>query len=214
MQCARVREAVSARLDGEPLGMPAGELDDHLAGCPACTGWAEAAALVTRRARIASSASIPDLTATILSALPRELPGARTAARAQLAGLALRVALVTVALAQAGLAWPALVSGAGAMSAPVHMAHESAAWNLAVAAAFLAVAAGPRLAAGALAFLGSFALLLVPLTVADLAAGHVHADRAAAHLLLLTGTAIVAAVAWRGAHLRAVRVPEAQRVAA
>jgi predicted anti-sigma-YlaC factor YlaD len=214
MQCARFREAVSARLDGEPLGISAGELDDHLAGCPACTAWADAAARVTRRARIAASAPIPDLTATILSALPRELPGARTAARSQLAGTALRVALVAVALAQAGLAWPALVSGAGAMSAPVHMAHESGAWNLAVAAAFLAVAAGPRLAAGALAFLGSFAVLLVPVTVADLAAGHVHADRAAAHLLLLTGTAIVAAIAWRGAHLRAARVPDTQRVPA
>jgi predicted anti-sigma-YlaC factor YlaD len=214
MQCARFREAVSARLDGEPLGMSAGELDVHLAACPACTAWADAAAGVTRRARIAASAPIPDLTATILSALPQELPGARTAARSRLAGTALRIALIAVALAQAGLAWPALVSGAGAMSAPVHMAHESGAWNLAVAAAFLAVAAGPRLAAGALAFLGSFAVLLVPVTVADLAAGHVHADRAAAHLLLLTGTALVAAVAWRAAHLRAVRVPDAPRVPA
>ena len=49
------------------------------------------------------------------------------------------------------------------------------------------MAAAPRLAAGGLPFLATFAALLVPVTVADLAAGHVHADRALAHLLLLSG---------------------------
>jgi predicted anti-sigma-YlaC factor YlaD len=100
------------------------------------------------------------------------------------------------------------------MSAPVHMAHETGAWNLAVAAAFLAVAAGPRLAAGALPLLGSFAALLVPVTLADLAAGHVHVERAVAHLLLLAGVALVSAVAWRGRRSRAVRVIGGRRVPA
>jgi predicted anti-sigma-YlaC factor YlaD len=212
MECARFREAISARLDDEPLGMPARQLDDHLAGCPGCVAWADDVARVTRRARLAPSPAIPDLTATVLSALPRELPGTAAAARSQLIGTALRVALVAVGVAQAGIAWPALTSGAAAMSAPVHMAHETGAWNLAVAAAFLAVAAGPRLAAGALPFLGSFAALLVPVTVADLAAAHVHADRAVAHLLLLAGTAIVAVVAWRGARVAAARAPGSRRV--
>ena len=214
MQCARFREAISARLDGESLGMPAGELDDHLSGCPGCTAWSGDAAVVTRRARLAPSPAIPDLTASVLSALPRELPGTGATARSQLAGAALRVALVVVAVAQAGMAWPALMSGAGAMSAPVHMAHESGAWNLAVAAAFLGVAAAPRLAAGALPFLGSLAALLVPVTLADLAAGHVHADRAAAHLLLVAGTVIVAVVAWRASPGRSARTPGSRRVAA
>ena len=119
---------------------------------------------------------MPDLTAAVLAALPRELPGAAAAARARLVDTALRLALLAVAVAQAGLAWPALVSGTASMSAPVHMAHETGAWNLAVAAAFLAVAAAPRLAAGALPFLGSFAALLVPVTLADLA-GRARAGR-------------------------------------
>ncbi len=214
MQCARFREAISARLDGEFLGMPARELDDHVSGCAACTAWADDVAQITRRARLASSPAIPDLTAAVLSALPRELPGAARAARAQLLGTALRVALVAVAVAQAGLAWPALTTGAAAMSAPVHMARESGAWNLAVAAAFLAVAAGPRLAAGALPFLGTLVALLAPVTVADLAAGHVHADRAVAHLLLLAGTLIVAAIAWRAMPRRAARAAHSRRVPA
>nr|WP_256461143.1 zf-HC2 domain-containing protein [Blastococcus sp. PRF04-17] len=193
-----VREAISARLDGEPLGMPAAQLDAHLAACADCAGWAEQAARVTRRARLAPAAPVPDLTAAVLGALPRELPGSASAARARLAATALRLALLTVGVAQAGLAWPTLTTGAGAMSAPVHMAHETGAWNLGVAAAFLAVAAAPRLAAGALPFLGTFAALLVPVTVADLGAGHVHLDRAVAHLLLLAGAGLVAVVAWRG----------------
>ena len=91
------------------------------------------------------------------------------------------------------------------MSAPVHMAHETGAWSLGLAAAFLAVAAAPRLAAGTLPFLGTFTALLVPVTLRDLAAGHVHADRAAVHLLLLVGLVLVVSVAWRGRRRRARR---------
>jgi predicted anti-sigma-YlaC factor YlaD len=214
MQCLSFREAISARLDGEPLGMPAHRLDHHLAGCRACAAWADEAAVATRRARLAPAPPVPDLTATVLGALPRELPGASAAVRARLADTALRLALLAVGVAQAGLAWPVLASGAGAMSAPVHMAHETGAWNLGVAAAFLAVAAGPRLAAGALPFLGSFAALLMPVTVADLGAGHVHADRAVAHLLLVAGVVLVASVAWRGRRRRGERAVGRQRVPA
>jgi predicted anti-sigma-YlaC factor YlaD len=214
MQCQNFREAISARLDGEPLGMPVHSLDGHLSDCRDCASWADAAALVTRRARLAPAAPVPDLTAAVLAALPRELPGAAAAARVRLVGTALRLALLAVGVGQAGLAWPALMSGAAAMSAPVHMAHESGAWNLAVAAAFVAVAAGPRLAAGALPFLGTFAVLLVPVTLADLLAGRVQADRAVAHLLLVAGVLLVAALAWRQRHPRAERVAAGRRVPA
>jgi predicted anti-sigma-YlaC factor YlaD len=204
MSCASYREATSARLDGEALGMPASDLDRHLAECPACRVWAAQAARVTRRARLATAPPVPDLTATVLAALPRELPGVAAAARARLVDTALRLALLAVGVAQAGFAWPELASGRAAMSAPVHMAHETGAWSLGVAAAFLAVAAGPRLAAGALPFLGTFTAFLVPVTLADLVAGRVQVDRAAVHLLLLAGLALVATLAWRGRRRRAL----------
>jgi predicted anti-sigma-YlaC factor YlaD len=203
MPCLPFREAISARLDGEPLGMPPSELDGHLTTCAACTGWAADAARVTRRARLAAAPAVPDLTAAVLAALPRELPGLAAAARARLVGTSLRLALLAVGVAQAGLAWPELASGRAAMSAPVHMAHETGAWSLGVAAAFLAVAAAPQLAAGALPFLGTVTALLVPVTLADLGGGQVHADRAAVHLLLLAGLALVSTVAWRGRRRRA-----------
>ncbi|SDO60306.1 zf-HC2 domain-containing protein [Geodermatophilus sp. DSM 45219] len=214
MQCTPYREAVSARLDGESPGLPPDDLDAHLGACPGCAAWARQAELVTRRARLASAPAVPDLTATVLAALPRELPGTAAAARARLATAALRLALLAVGVTQAAFAWPALVAGTGAMSAPVHMAHESGAWNLGVAATFVAVAAAPRLAAGALPFLGTSAVLLAVLTAADLRAGHVHADRAAAHLLLLAGVALVGTVAWRGRRRRSLPAVARERVPA
>jgi predicted anti-sigma-YlaC factor YlaD len=213
MACQPYREAISARLDGEPLGMPVARLDEHLAGCAACTGWARDAERATRRARLAPAPPVPDLTVAVLSALPRELPGVGAAARAQLAATTLRVALLAVGVAQATLSLPVLVVGEGAMSAPSHLAHETVAWNLGVAFAFLAVAAAPRLAAGALPFLGSFAAVLVPVTLADLGAGHVHLDRAGAHLLLIAGTALVATLAWQARRSRST-VSVGARVAA
>jgi predicted anti-sigma-YlaC factor YlaD len=212
MSCASFREAISARLDGEALGMPAAELDGHLDRCAACTDWAARAGLVTRRARLAAAPAVPDLTATVLAALPRELPGVAAAARSRLVGTGLRLALLVIGAAQAGLAWPALTSGRASMSAPVHMAHETGAWNLALAVAFLAVAAAPRLAAGALPFLGTFTALLVTVTLADLRAGHVPADRAAVHLLLIAGLALVATIAWRGRRRRRVGAVSRLRV--
>jgi predicted anti-sigma-YlaC factor YlaD len=194
MQCTPYREAISARLDGEPLGMPARQLDAHLATCPGCAAWADAAAVVTRRARRAPDAPAPDLTEAVLAALPD--PRHREA-RARVLLDMLRLALLAVGVAQAVLAWPAMAYGGGAMTAPMHMTHETGAWNLAVAAAFLAVAAAPRLAAGALPFLGTFAALLTVLTAQDLVAGLVPVERAVGHLLLLLGVALVAVTAWR-----------------
>ncbi len=177
--------------------MSAADLDRHAAGCSPCADWAGAAAAVTRRARLAAAPAVPDLTARVLAALPAELPGARAAARARLVDTALRVLLAAVAVAQAALAWPALTLGAAAMSAPVHMAHETGAWNGALAVAFAAVALAPASAPGSLPFLGAFTALLLASTVRDLGAGQVDADRALVHLLVLAGVVVTALLAWR-----------------
>ena len=200
-RCAGFREAISARLDGESLGMPVAELDGHLAECVPCAAWSSQAAGVTRQARIAPAPPVPDLTAVILAALPSS-PMTAAAVRSRVLGAALRLTLLAIGLAQAGLAWPALQRGAGAMSAPVHMAHETGAWNLAVAVAFLAVAAAPQLAPGALPLLASFSVLLGAFTLSDLDAGWVHVERAVLHVLLLAGVGLVAMLAWRGRRRR------------
>jgi predicted anti-sigma-YlaC factor YlaD len=209
MQCESFREAISARLDGEPLGMPERELENHLAACPACAAWAAAAAALTRRARLAPPPPVPDLTTAVLAAAER--PAGRPRRRA---ATWLRGALAVVGVGQGGLAWPAIAFGGGSMPAPVHMAHETGAWNLAVAAAFLAVAAAPRLAAGALTFLGTFGALLTALTADDLIGGRVPPERALGHLMLLAGVGLVAALAWRGRRRRPAPAVARDRVAA
>ncbi|MFJ3792643.1 zf-HC2 domain-containing protein [Kitasatospora sp. NPDC090091] len=43
MRCAHFRTALSARLDGEPTGVPDRRLDKHVARCAACREWLERA---------------------------------------------------------------------------------------------------------------------------------------------------------------------------
>ena len=45
--CARARESVSARLDGELPELEVDRLETHLLICPACTSWAEEVRNVT-----------------------------------------------------------------------------------------------------------------------------------------------------------------------
>jgi len=197
MRCAACREAVSAGLDGESPGIPQQWVDEHLAGCAACRGWAEAAAEVTRRARLTPvDVAIPDVTAAVLA----RLPGAQVRGPRRWVDVALRVALLVAGIGQLVVGLPAL-DGSGHvahMAMPVHLSHETGAWNLALAACFLGVAVLPRLAAGALPFLLSFTALLGWVTVGDLTAGRVPADRAVGHLLLVAGAVLVSVLAWRG----------------
>ncbi len=50
-ECARVRESISAQLDGELLERELDPLEMHLSVCPACSAWAEEVQDVTRRLR-------------------------------------------------------------------------------------------------------------------------------------------------------------------
>src|SRR5436305_6912535 len=93
VRCDRFREAVSARLDGEPLGMSAAALDAHLASCLDCARWADAAARVTRHARL-DVRPVPDLSAQIAARVA--LPARRVLRRRYL----LRAGLLLAGLAQ------------------------------------------------------------------------------------------------------------------
>lgn len=196
--CRLFREAISARLDAEEPELAHTTLARHLAACADCRDWEELAQQVTRRARLAVAESVPDVTLAVLTALPDGGPTADQQARTRLGQLALRWVLLALGVVQAALAVASLSSGTGAMGAPTHVVHETGAWSFAVAVSFVAVAAAPRLAAGALPFLAAFTLLLTVLTLSDLGAGRVHIERATGHLLVLAGVAAVSALAWQG----------------
>ncbi|HTZ44187.1 MAG TPA: zf-HC2 domain-containing protein [Jatrophihabitans sp.] len=188
MTCARYREAASARLDGEPLGVSATALEHHLAACPDCAGWLAAAERAGRGLRI-SGVTPPDLSTRILDQVV--LPAARLNRRRW----TVRAGLAVLGVVQWALALPALFGqnvGMPAMS--VHAAHESAAWNLAMGASFLAVAVRPARSVGTLPILATFVGVLSVLSVPDLLAGAVGASRLASHAGVLAGLVLVAAL--------------------
>jgi predicted anti-sigma-YlaC factor YlaD len=184
MKCARYREAASARLDNEPLGMSASALTHHLASCGDCAAWLEDATRIGRGLRM-SGQTPPDLSAGILAAV--ELPARRISAYRRL----LRLALIALGIAQWTLALPALFGDQIGMAMSMHASHENAAWSLAVGAAFLAVAVRPSRAAGSLPVLGTFAVTLVIVSLPDLADGSVGAVRLASHGGVVLGVILV-----------------------
>jgi predicted anti-sigma-YlaC factor YlaD len=187
VRCDRFREAVSARLDGEPLGTSASGLDDHLASCPDCAGWAEAAARATRMTRL-DVRPVPDLTDQIASRIA--LPARRVLRRRHL----LRIALLLAGLAQLVIALPALTGDSIGMAMPAHGAHEAAAWSLGMGVAFVAAALVPRRAAGLIPLMGTFLVVLGALSARDYASGAVSADRLATHLAALAGLILLVAL--------------------
>lgn len=187
MRCDRFREAVSARLDGEPLGMSASTLDSHLSSCPDCARWAEAAASATRLARL-DLRPVPDLSAQITAQVT--LPARRVLRRRHL----LRAGLLLAGLAQLVIGIPAVTGDSIGMAMAAHAAHEAAAWNLALGAAFVAAASVPRRATGLIPLLGTFLVVLGALSVRDLAAGAVTVGRLATHLAAVAGLVLLVAL--------------------
>jgi predicted anti-sigma-YlaC factor YlaD len=181
--CHQYREALSAELDGEPIGMAEDALAEHLRACAGCRGWYGRAARVTRLARLAPAEPMPDLAPAVLAALPARRP----------AGAVARAALVLVAFVQALVAWSSALTGQDDMASG-HLAHEVGAWNLALAVAFLAAATRPRTAEALVAPVGIFVTVLAVAAAADAAAGDLAAGRLAAHLLVAVGLGLLLVV--------------------
>jgi predicted anti-sigma-YlaC factor YlaD len=154
ISCDQARLALSARLDGEPLGVPADRLGSHLDACPACADWLARAEQVTRLVRV-QPARVPDLTAGILAAVAADrevLDQARSAhAKAAAARVApgrqalvrlLQAAVAAVAAMQLLVIMPVMLG----IGADEHASHEVGAFEAAMAVAFLLTAFQPRLA--------------------------------------------------------------------
>jgi predicted anti-sigma-YlaC factor YlaD len=168
-------------MDGEPPGLDEATLDTHLAGCPACRAWLEAARQVTRQARIGVARPVPDRTTALLAAIDRDRQARRKRAMIPTRGLlaALAVALVTLCV-------PVLLLGHD-RAAPLHVSHELGSFDLAIAAGFLAAAWRPHRARGMLALVGVATLALIGTAALDLAAGRTTLTDEAPHLLVGLG---------------------------
>lgn len=184
---------MSARLDGEDPGVADDVVDAHLASCADCRRFAEGGALVRRRMAVRPADAVPDLTRPILEAAERarRLPAvARSASPAPVAAHWTRWALLAVALTQLAIAIPPMLLGHDA-GAPVHLARELGAWDLALAAALLLVVARPERAVGLVPFAGALALAMVLGAVIDVASGRASLLAESQHLLELVGLVLL-----------------------
>ncbi|MGH3899276.1 MAG: zf-HC2 domain-containing protein [Pseudonocardiaceae bacterium] len=193
MDCTQCREALSARLDGEESAVERRTIDTHLAACVSCRRFADEAARVTRLARTTVATQQPDVVEAVLAAAPRpRRPRLVTALRILLGlvGLAqLEIALVGVLTAQSAGHGNQAVMLEGASIA--HLAHESAAWNLALGVGFLWVARRSSPTSGMVPTLATFVAVLAALVVLDVVAGRVDPERFLLHGLVLLGLILV-----------------------
>ena len=164
--------------------MPSASLDHHLATCPDCARWVADATRLTRQARL-SAVEVPDLSAGIMADVV--LPTRRVLRWR----LWIRAALALVAVAQLSIAIPSLAGIGVGMPMSTHIAHESAAWDIAVGVAFLAAAFAPRRAAGLAPLLTTFVLVLAVLSVHDLIDGEVTTSRELTHLATVVGLVLL-----------------------
>lgn len=194
MRCDVIREAISARLDGEATDLDDRALEGHVATCRSCAAWSEELDVLHRMVRVREAEPVPDLTAAILAAAPLPaLPRRRTSPLAEPVSVA-RWALFVVALTQLVLAGPALLLGEDA-GATVHVARELGSFDVALAVGLLLAAWQPARAWGLLPVALALGCVLAGTAVLDVAHGTATSLGEAHHLLDLAGVAILWQVA-------------------
>jgi predicted anti-sigma-YlaC factor YlaD len=195
MECAQIREALSARLDGEAADLPDLVVDDHLGGCRACAAWSEEVATLHRMVRVREAERVPDLSVAIVEAFVPERrrakpagPGRRVLLGEQISGA--RWALFVVALTQLVLAGPALLLGEDT-GATIHVAREVGSFGVALAVGLLVAAWQPARAWGLLPLAVALALVMAGTSALDVLDGRATAFGEAHHLLEVAGVAFL-----------------------
>jgi predicted anti-sigma-YlaC factor YlaD len=192
VMCQRVRESLSAHLDGEPGPLPMSAVEDHLAGCESCRVWRVDVEAMQRRVRVTSAPQLTDETQRFVAAVhdrqTREV-------RARWRLLPVRLGLVAVAVAQLVLTGPELLLGHDGL-APEHAAHELGAFTAALAVGLMLAAWRPRLATGMVPIVGIVAALLVVTAWLDASFGNTRITQESPHLLEVAGFLLLLRLAY------------------
>jgi predicted anti-sigma-YlaC factor YlaD len=186
MDCERIREAISARIDGEELGVDAAMLERHLRSCFGCRQWESDATALGRTVRVRPAETVPDLSSRILAAIAQE-PSAR--GRRRRTPAVVRQGLVLIGVLQLVLAGPDLLSGSGYGRA--HALHELGSFDVALAVGFLCAAWRPIRAFGLLPVVAVLAAGLGLTATVDISEGHASTLTEGIHLLELAGFLLV-----------------------
>jgi predicted anti-sigma-YlaC factor YlaD len=199
--CERIREALSARMDGESAELPEVLVDEHLGGCLDCAAWHQQA--LALRACTAVSLDPPDLVGPVLAAV--RVDEARRATRRGRA-VATRLALALLAIVQLAFSIPGLFLGHD-HTAPIHVAHEVGSFDAALALGLLLAAVRPRLAAGMLPLVAAITGLLLLTAGSDVAAGRTAALTESPHLVDLAGLLLLLRLATTAGGWSGLRLP-------
>lgn len=186
----QIQAALSARLDGEPAGIPDDVVDAHVAGCAECRAFWERALTLNQTLDLAGMQNnrreeleAPDLSEVILAGVEPEW---RRRAGTRLLGLSLsRVLLVLLGVVWVG--WSVRFLGdAGGLTTlgpdgrtltpdsdprSARLLVEGAAFRLALAFGVLTAAWKPKLVSGMLPIVGALWTFLLGFTVRDIIIG-------------------------------------------
>jgi predicted anti-sigma-YlaC factor YlaD len=180
MTCERWREAISARLDGEELGVDERLLESHLAHCPACR-------------RVAAMTPLTVVPRPAAEPVPPDLPArvSRLAAAADRAATwsVLRVLLAVVAIEIIAVSVPALLGDEQQTS--THAARHLGAFAVAYGVGLLVVVARPARARTMLPVAAVLAGALVIGSAVDLAQRRIPLLDETAHLPELVSVVLV-----------------------
>lgn len=193
MRCEAIREALSARLDGEASGFSDDAVDAHVATCRGCAAWSEELHLLHRIVRVREAEPVPDLTAAILGAPQEAALTVGRSPRTEPISVA-RWALFVVALSQLVLAGPALLLGEGS-GATVHVARELGSFDVALAIGLLLAAWQPARAWALFPVVAALALVMGGTAVLDVVRGTATSLGEAHHVLDLAGVSVLWLVA-------------------
>lgn len=193
LNCDQIQAAISARLDGEPMGLEDDVVDAHVANCPQCQRFLEESAEINRNMNLRESPlTAPDLSEVILAGVEPEW-------RKQAAARALHTALARVAMAILGVAWVATAvnllvqSSAFALDDP--LAAQAVAMRCALGFGLFFASWQPRVVGGLLPAFGALAGFSFGFGMSNILLGELTAD-ATVHLTLLVLSVIVLAWAW------------------
>lgn len=184
--CDQIREALSARLDGEKAPVDPATLEAHLSDCRDCDEWLVKVEEVTSAVR-AHGLEAPDLTAPILAAVHAE-----TAVRAETHDTTqrkktMRLALGLTALMQLAMAIPMLL-GLGVIA---HTSREAASFDIAVAVGFAFAAWRPDLARAFVPVAFVLAGCLILTSVFDIVEGAARFAHEVGHIAALAQAALL-----------------------
>lgn len=200
VMCERIREELSARLDGEASSLPETDVAEHVRGCLGCAAWLQTA---QRLSTVPAMPAAPDLTASILTAV-RADEASRGARRAR--ALSTRSALAVLSIVQLAVSGPVLLFGHD-HTAPIHVAHEVGSFDAALAIGLLIAAIKPRLATGMLPLVAAITGLLLLTAASDVVTGRTLLTSEAPHLLDLIGLLLMARLAATSGGWQPPRMP-------